>query len=237
AFEHAIRDYYKYIDTEIGRTLVCVDLDTTAVWIVSDHGAKCMTGGVLFNQWLVNEGLLHFADPIQPNQKFNVADVDWGRTKAWGEGGYYGRLFINVEGREPNGTVKQADYERFRDDLAARIEAMPDHEGRPMGTKCYKPDEIYSRVNRVAPDLIVIFGDLRWRSVGWVGSDTIYTFENDTGPDDANHAQEGMYLYSHPSLAARGRVDGPTLYDVAPTILRQLGATGPGDMKGTPLHD
>ncbi|MFQ5415094.1 MAG: alkaline phosphatase family protein, partial [Phycisphaerae bacterium] len=37
AFEHAIRDYYKYIDTEIGRTLACIDLDTTAVWIVSDH--------------------------------------------------------------------------------------------------------------------------------------------------------------------------------------------------------
>ncbi|MCH7885218.1 MAG: phosphodiesterase, partial [Planctomycetes bacterium] len=91
------------------------------------------------------------------------------------------------------------------------------------------------RVNRIAPDLIVIFGDLRWRSVGQVGSDSLYVFENDTGPDDANHAQQGMYIVSHPSLPARGRVDGPTLYDVAPTILTQLGMDVPADMKGKPL--
>jgi predicted AlkP superfamily phosphohydrolase/phosphomutase len=69
-----------------------------------------------------------------------------------------------------------------------------------------------------------------------VGSDSVYTFENDTGPDDANHAQQGMYLYAHPSLSANGRVDGPTLYDVAPTILKQLGESVPCDMRGKTLH-
>jgi predicted AlkP superfamily phosphohydrolase/phosphomutase len=54
--------------------------------------------------------------------------------------------------------------------------------------------------------------------------------------DDANHAQEGMYIYSHPALAARGRVNGPTLYDVAPTILTQLGLPIPHGMKGRPLR-
>ena len=105
-----------------------------------------------------------------------------------------------------------------------------------MGNRCYKPQEIYDRVNNVAPDLVVIFGDLRWRSVGWVGSDTVYTFENDTGPDDANHAQEGLYVFSHPSLPARGRVDGPTLYDVTPTILKELSLDPLPGMKGNTLH-
>ena len=105
-----------------------------------------------------------------------------------------------------------------------------------MGNKCYKPQEIYDKVNRVPPDVEVIFGDLRWRSVGTVGSDSIHTFENDTGPDDANHAQEGMYICSHPSLAGRGRIDGPTLYDVAPTILTQLGLPVQEGMKGNPLY-
>ncbi len=113
---------------------------------------------------------------------------------------------------------------------------MVDHNGKPMGNKCYKPEAIYERVNRVAPDLVVIFGDLRWRSVGMAGSDSIYTFENDTGPDDANHAQQGMYIYSNPPLPARGRVDGPTLYDVTPTILTQLGLSVPPGMKGKALH-
>jgi predicted AlkP superfamily phosphohydrolase/phosphomutase len=236
AFEQAIFEYYKYIDDEIGQTLACMNLDETAVWVVSDHGAKGMVGGLAFNQWLVNEGYRHFQQPVRPNQKFDVKEVDWSKTTAWGDGGYYGRLFINVEGREPNGRVKRGDYEGFRNELKTKIEAMVDHEGAPMGNRCYKPEDIYAKVNGVPPDLIVIFGDLRWRSVGVVGLPEIYTFENDTGPDDANHAQQGMYILSHPSLAARGRVNGPTLYDVAPTILSQLGLPVPGDMKGMVLH-
>ncbi len=235
-FENAILDYYKYTDEEIGKTLECMDLDTTAVWIVSDHGAKTMVGGCMFNQWLINEGYLRFKEPVKPNQRFNVADVDWSKTTAWGEGGYYGRLFINVEGREPNGQVKQADYGTFRNELVAKIEAIRDHEGNVMGNRAYKPEDIYDTVNNIAPDLVVIFGDLRWRSVGTVGSDSIHTFENDTGPDDANHAQQGAYLYSHPSLPARGRVDDASIYDVTPTILKQLGVPTPPGTRGKPLH-
>jgi predicted AlkP superfamily phosphohydrolase/phosphomutase len=184
----------------------------------------------------MNEGYLHFKEPVSPNQKFDVKDVDWSKTTAWGEGGYYGRLFINKAGREPEGQVKPEEYESFRNELAAKIEAIKDHEGKPMGNNCYKPEEIYKAVNRVAPDLVVIFGALRWRSVGRVGSDSIYAFENDTGPDDANHAQQGMYIYTNPSQPARGRVNGPTLYDVTPTILSDLNLPLPPDLKGKTIH-
>ena len=88
----------------------------------------------------------------------------------------------------------------------------------------------------IPPDLFVYFGDLAWRSIGTLGWGEIHRFENDTGPDDANHAQQGMYIYSHPSVPARGRVNGPTLYDVTPTILTQLGLAVPGDMRGSALH-
>ncbi len=234
-FKDAIFEYYKYIDKEIGQTLDVMDLDKTAIWVVSDHGAKSMIGGLLFNQWMINEGLLHFKETPTETQKFDVNKVDWSKTKTWGEGGYYGRFFINVEGREPNGIVPQGEYESFRDEMIKKIEGIKDHNGEPMGNKCYKPQEIYKKVNRVAPDLVVIFGDLRWRSVGVVGSDSIYTFKNDTGPDDANHAQEGMYIYSHPSLEAKGRVDQATLYDVTPSILKQMNLPIPEDMRGHPL--
>jgi len=231
-FKDAIFDYYKYLDGEIGETLACMDLEKTAVWMVSDHGCKTMVGGCMFNQWLVNEGYLVFQEPLKPKQKFDYKDVDWSKTRAWGDGGYYGRFFINLQGREPNGQVPREKYEAFRDELAAKIEGIVDHQGQPMGNKCYKPEKIYAKVNGVAPDLVVIFGELRWRSVGLVGSDSIYTFENDTGPDDANHAQQGMYIVTHPALPPRGRVNGPTLYDVAPTILKQLGRPIPADMRG-----
>jgi predicted AlkP superfamily phosphohydrolase/phosphomutase len=46
----------------------------------------------------------------------------------------------------------------------------------------------------------VYFGELSWRSLGRVGEDGIHAFENDTGPDDANHAHEGMYLIAGPGI-------------------------------------
>ncbi|MHC4611189.1 MAG: alkaline phosphatase family protein, partial [Planctomycetota bacterium] len=215
-FEGAIHDYLVHLDTLVGEVLAQLDLNKTAVWVVSDHGAKCMAGGFCLNAWLMQEGYLHLTQPPKPGQAFDTSLVDWPRTVAWGEGGYYGRLFLNVQGREPEGVIPAGDYEKVRTELKDKLETHPDHEGRPMGTKAYRPEELYTTVNRIAPDLVVIFGDLRWRSVGSLGLESVYTFENDTGPDDANHAQDGLYIVSHPSLAARGRVDGPTLYDVAP---------------------
>ena len=47
----------------------------------------------------------------------------------------------------------------------------------------------------VAPDLIVYFGGLYWRSVGTVGGGKLHTFENDTGPDGANHAEYGIFFF------------------------------------------
>lgn len=234
-FESAIHDYYVRIDRHIADLLDAMDLDKTAVWVVSDHGAKCMIGGFCFNDWLIEEGYLVMKEPVTEKKRFNVADVDWSRTRAWGEGGYYGRCFINVQGREPNGIVPQSEYETFRQELVTKLEALSDHEGRVMGTRAYKPQDIYPEVNGYPPDLVVIFGDLNWRSVGTLGNGQRHVFENDTGPDDANHAQEGMYILSHPSLPSRGRQDDATLYDVAPTCLKLLNEPIPADMQGRSL--
>ena len=90
-------------------------------------------------------------------------------------------------------------------------------------------------MNGVAPDLIVYFGDLAWRSVGTVGGDEgIHTFENDTGPDDANHAQDGLLIMAGPGIEA-GPVDGMHLLDVAPTVLELLGIEVPESMRGRSL--
>lgn len=232
-FENAIHDYYVFLDRKIAELLDLMDLATTAVWIVSDHGAKRMDGGFCFNDWLIREGLMSMKTPVTGKRKFEFADVDWAKTRAWGEGGYYGRLFINKQGREQNGQVSQADYERFRDDLIARIQAIPAPDGKPMGNVAFKPESQYRTVNGVAPDLIVIFGDLHWRSVGTIGNPDVYTFENDTGPDDANHAQQGMHVLNHPSIRP-GRRDA-SLYDVTPTILKMLNHPLPGDLVGHAL--
>ena len=230
-YEHAIRNYYIHIDRQIGEWLALLD-DDTAVLVVSDHGAKPMMGGICFNEWLKQEGYLvleYEPEGVVPLEK---CEVDWSRTRAWGSGGYYARLFLNVKGREPEGIVEPADYERLRDELAARIAAITDPEGRNIGSVAYKPEEIYRAVNNIAPDLIVYFGDLSWRSVGSLGLNRIHTFENDTGPDDANHAQEGLYIFYDPRQKGQGAGPRRHLMDVAPTVLDLMGLPVPAEMQG-----
>ena len=233
-YETAILDYHVYLDGLIGGVLAHAD-DDTAILVVSDHGAKRMDGGIRINEWLRGEGLLALAREPQGAERLHDVGIDWSRTTAWGDGGYYARVFLNVKGREPQGTIEPEDYERVRDDLIRRLESIPDESGSPIGTRAYKPEEIYDSVGGVAPDLIVLFGDLLWRSVGTVGGDEgIHTFENDTGPDDANHAQDGLLIMRADGVAPGPR-EGMHLLDVAPTVLELLGLPVPAGMRGTSL--
>ncbi len=231
-FEKSILNYYQYIDEEIGELLRKLG-DETVVLVVSDHGAKKMDGGINFNDWLIREGYLTVKEKPQGVVQLKNKNIDFPKTKVWGSGGYYGRLFINVKGREPEGVVDPADYERFRDELAAKLEALTDPDGKNIGTRVFKPEETYPMVNGVAPDLIVYFGDLNWRSLGSIGNPTLWSFENDTGPDDANHAQHGLFILHDPAKPGNGReIEGAHVMDIAPTILHKLGVEIPPDFEG-----
>jgi predicted AlkP superfamily phosphohydrolase/phosphomutase len=233
-YEDTMRQYYIHLDRLIGDLLAELD-GQTAVLVVSDHGAKRIDGGICFNEWLIREGYLVLKSKPEGVVPLDKCEVDWARTTAWGDGGYYGRLFVNVRGREPQGIVAPEDYERVRAELTAKLEALTDHQGRHIGTRVYKPEQIYQTVRGVAPDLIVIFGDLYWRSIGTIGRETIYVFENDSGPDGANHAENGLFIARLPGAGGRGRVEGRRLLDIAPTVLRTLDIDVPADMQGTPF--
>jgi predicted AlkP superfamily phosphohydrolase/phosphomutase len=235
-FENAIRDYYREIDREIGELLAFAD-DTTAVLVVSDHGAKRMDGGICVNEWLIANGYLALAEKPARATPLSKVKVDWSRTKAWGDGGYYARVFLNVAGREPNGTIAPEDYDKVRDELSAGLKAIRDENGHEIETQVFRPEELYKEVRGVAPDLIVYFGALFWRSVGSVGGGKIHTFENDTGPDGANHAENGIFLFrpAEGRLPDGRRIDGLGIIDIAPMILQLFSLPVPKDMEGKAL--
>jgi predicted AlkP superfamily phosphohydrolase/phosphomutase len=222
AFSEAIHEYYKYVDSLIGELLEFADKNTR-VLIVSDHGAKRMDGAIAINEWLVQkEYLVLKRYPAVPT-RFEELEVDWSRTTAWGEGGYYGRVCFNVEGREPQGTVPKSACDALRRKLKEELEALGDEDGKPIGTRAVLSEEVYRETRNIAPDLSVFFGDLYWRSSGMMGGGKIHCKENDTGPDGANHNWDGIFLMAEGrDLAGRGQassLEGLRLYDVAPTIL------------------
>jgi predicted AlkP superfamily phosphohydrolase/phosphomutase len=228
-----IRSYYAYLDEEIGELLERFD-DETAVIVVSDHGARPMEGAICVNEWLVQEGYLVLEEPLRGPTPLRGAAVDWGRTRAWGEGGYYCRLCLNVRGREPQGAVDPTDYERLRDELADRLERLAGPDGRPIGTRAFRPEDLWRDRRGIPPDLVVYFGDLAWRSNGSLGHGRHWTFENDTGPDDANHDRDGICIVAGPGVPA-GRRDDLAIYDIAPTILQLAGVDAADGMRGRAL--
>jgi predicted AlkP superfamily phosphohydrolase/phosphomutase len=217
-YETAFHDYYRFLDKEIGTLLEVLPEDVITI-AMSDHGARPMMGGLCFNDWLIQEGYLVLKEPVREITPIADADIDWSRTVAWGDGGYYGRCFLNIKGREPNGIVEPSQYETLRNEMIAKLEALPGPDGLPMGTKVHKPQDVYPEVRGVAPDLIVYFGDLDWRSVGAVGNPSIYTFENDTGTDGANHDRTAFFSMVNLPGQTMGRVEGMSLVDVGPSVL------------------
>ncbi len=229
-FEGAIRDYYHYLDERVGEVLALIDKDT-AVLVVSDHGAKGMRGAFCINEWLAEEGYLTLAARPQGTVSLEKVEVDWSKTRAWGWGGYYARIFLNVEGREQQGVIKPEDYEAEREKIARRLEAIKGPNGEVWNTRVFKPEEIYPESNGDPPDLMVYFDDLYWRAAGTVGHATCYLSENDIGPDDAVHAEDGVFILYNPK-EKWGRELNASIFDVAPSILHLMGIKIPRDMEG-----
>jgi len=216
-YRDVIRDYYRLLDREIGKCLKLID-DDTAVMLVSDHGVKRMKGAFAVNQWLIDEGYLSIkkAD-VKKGTSLENAEVDWDKTYAWGWGGYYSRIFLNVKGRERNGIVE--DPTSFREELAENIGKIKGPDGEKWNTRVMYPEEIYPVSLGDRPDIMVYFDSLYWRSAGTLGHESMYLPENDTGPDDAVHSEYGVFLLHHPELERKnpGEI---SIYDFAPTVLR-----------------
>ena len=232
-FETSIRDYYMLLDRQLGELCELAGPETT-VLVVSDHGTKRMDGTLNINDWLIQEGLLTLRDQPRAVSSFKEEDVDWSRTVAWAWGGYYARVFINVAGREPEGIVAPANYEAVRDDLAQRLEAIPNKDGEPMNTRALKPQDIYSGAQvGGAPDLLVYFDDLYWRAGQNVGNASLYSPDTEIGPDDSVHDYDGIFVMARPGDKRGRRSGGMRCIDVAPTVLHELGVAVPPEMEGS----
>lgn len=222
-YEQVAEEYYEFFDRGLGRLMRSFPVDTPT-FILSDHGSKGMKGAFCFNQWLEREGYLKFRTKPTSPVDLDKADVDWAKTKAWGWGGYYARVFFNVKGRERSGTISPSDLESEKVALTKKIMSIPDREGRTMSNHVFEPDKLYGNAVGDKPDLMVYFDDLYWRSAGTVGHDSLYLSENDTGPDDSVHSMDGVFMLRVPGRDLGGRqLVGLRVEDIGPSLLKIYG--------------
>ena len=222
-YEGVFEEYYSMADRRINELLGIFGEDCIT-FVLSDHGSKGMHGAFCVNEWLAREGYLAYKQ--QPVQVVDIdkADVDWKKTKAWGWGGYYARIFFNLKGREPNGLIEPSEFQTEKKRLEEKILLLKDARGRKMKNSVLEPPKLYGEAIGDAPDLMVYFDDLNWRSAGTVGHGSLYLSENDTGPDDSVHSMDGVLLMYNPRRDLGGkRIEGARIEDIAPTLMKLYG--------------
>ncbi|HWP48979.1 MAG TPA: alkaline phosphatase family protein [Candidatus Limnocylindrales bacterium] len=234
-YQEVIRDYYLYLDHELGAILDLLSEDTL-ILVISCYGVKRLEGGFCLNEWLVREGLLVLNEYPQEITAFNQLSVNWEKTLVCGEGGYAAGLFFNVKGREPRGTLSEANYEKFRDEIRRKLKAISNDQGKSLEAVVLKPEEIYTKVRPGVPDLLVQFGGFSWRVVDSVGHQTLYLQGNDPHLDDCNHGQFGSFILVAPDNPLQGEIEKVRLPDMAPTLLELGGYSVPSSMQGKSLR-
>jgi predicted AlkP superfamily phosphohydrolase/phosphomutase len=231
-YRSVIADYYRWLDEQVGSVFEVID-NETIVLVLSAYGAQRLHGVFALNQWLIREGLLVLHEYPSTPTAFEKLNVDWRRTKVWSEGGYCARVFFNVQGREPQGSIPPEQYESLASELKVRLESLTDDSGHSLQTLVFKPREIYREVRNIAPDLMVSLGGLFWRSTDSVGHSRL-CLEQD-GSDGCNHAEYGFFILAAPNCPLQGEYEGARLLDMAPTLLDLAGCEIPGAMQGKSL--
>ena len=137
----------------VGRTLDAVG-DHGLVVVMSDHGFSSWRRSFNLNTWLVENGYLVLLDPTLEEDPGFFRNVDWSKSRAYGMG--INGLYVNLRGREKNGTVEPRDRRALMDEIAAKLLATVDPAtGQPSLTKVYAREDVYRDTGsiEIGPDL------------------------------------------------------------------------------------
>ncbi|HID90549.1 TPA: hypothetical protein EYP44_01150, partial [Candidatus Bathyarchaeota archaeon] len=245
---------YGIADEMIGYILDRVDMDDTAVMVVSDHGHVPSLKSVFTNRALARAGLLKVKED---------GSIDWEETRAVDQAGIWGisrsvHVYVNLKGRDPTGVVEPGEeYEEVRREVISTLYGIRD----PDTGKC----PVTMALRREDAGIIGLGGD----RVG----DVVYLLEPEyhtgtaitplDGPlvervtvstlwglSGSHHGQslptaragvgthEAVFIACGSGIKRGYRRPRPvSLRDVAPTVARLLGIPAPPQAQGIPLYD
>jgi predicted AlkP superfamily phosphohydrolase/phosphomutase len=209
---------YRQIDALAGKIVARLD-DEVQLIVLSDHGFTTLYEEIYLNHWLESEGYLRFNSAGEKSMETISRDSTAYSLDP-------GRIYLNLAGREPEGSVAPDEAPQVLDQLAAQLAALAHPEtGAPIVQHVYRADEIYHGPERErAPDLLVMPRD---------GFDIKGTFDyaglTGRGP------LVGMHKYDNATLFVRNQritVNHASVRDVLPTACRLMKLECPADVDG-----
>lgn len=149
--------------------------------------------------------------------------IRWDRTKAFSYA-TWGTIYINLAGREPEGIVKEEDYEKLRSEI---IDGL-----NKISVKAYRREEIYhGKYLNLAPDIILDTDD----NINSITSKVGYSSEF-VEWHGGSHRLNGTFIARGPDIKENVETNAKII-DVAPTILHMFGMPIPKDMDGRVLKE
>lgn len=192
-------------------------------------------GGTMRQTSRKNIGLMK---GIIKNAFLSFSDVDWTRTRAYSIG-YAGPIFINLKGREPQGTVAPGpEYEALLSELIDELERLKEPDtGFPFVGEIHRGHELYQgQYVEHAPDLIFMPRDPRHAGLGLVEFPSNQWLSS--SPDrSGHHRMDGIVFLKGPGIRPGMEMKGASIMDIAPTTLALMGVPIPKDMDGHVLED
>jgi predicted AlkP superfamily phosphohydrolase/phosphomutase len=234
-YAHVIDDHYRRCDRTVGEVLDAID-DRTLVIVLSDHGFGSFQRGVHLNAWLLEQGLLTLEAGVSPGADAGefLRHVDWRRTKAYALG--IGSIYLNVAGREGNGIVPPGDADALAGEIAGALAGMVDPGRGTVAIRGAKTRrEAYGGPFAAeSPDVVAEFAAgyrASWTTA--LGGVPAGLFEDNTKRWGGDHIVDPALTPGVLLMNAPFDVAGPSLLDLAPTILAALGV--PAALEGKSL--
>lgn len=231
-FKNVIKDFYVFLDKELGNLLELLDKDTKII-LISDHGITRMHTRVNLTDWLIKEGYLVLKEPIKEKAPFKMSMVDWEKTRVFAIGAYEGQVYINLKGREPQGIIETGEeYNALLLELETKLKQIPGDDGKEMDTKVFVKKRDYNgKLIEEAPDMIVYFDNLEYGcNSTLIGNETLWSPSTAKGSDDATHSKKGIFSITNSN--GKEYLGDVNYLDIAPTILKELNIKIPEDLKG-----
>lgn len=205
--------------------------------ICSDHGFSSFRRQVDLNTWLLNKGYLSLQDggsPADAGPMFH--GVDWSRTKVYAIG--LAGIYINVDGREGQGTVPPSKVPELTRKLADELQKLedPEEEAYPV-SKAIPSDQVYEGpYTGDAPDVLIGYSEgyrVSWESAigdmnGLVTSDNENKWSGDHGLEPSQIPGTLMTNFSSETGT------DVSLQDVIPGLFERMGLDVPDKMDGDP---
>ena len=234
-----IEDCYRKMDHIVGVALDASHEGDVLI-VLSDHGFTTFRRAAHVDSWLREHGYLVLQGGAQEGGPL-FQDVDWSRTRAYALG--FGGIYVNTRGREPQGIVApDENREALKREIAEKLKDWLDPEtGTPIVRAVYLNQDIFKGPEaHLAPDLYIGFNTgygASWQTA--LGASPKGLVENNLKKWGGTHLVDPSLVPGVLFSNRRVTVSEPTLYDLAPTVLRFMGFNetrlSAEDLDGRPL--